>query len=124
MMAVVDSSGWLEYFAGGPNARHFAPVIRDTANLLVPAICQYEVFKRVLLEAGEDEALRAVGVMSSGRIIDLDRDLALEGARLSVKHKLAMADSLILATARWHGALLWTQDAHFKGLPDVRHIST
>ncbi len=77
----------------------------------------------MVLVAGEDEALRAVGVMSAGRVIDLDRDLALEGARLSVKHKLAMAGSLILATTRWHGAVLWTQDAHFRGLPDVKYLS-
>ena len=56
-MNVVDSSGWLEYFADGPNADFFAPAIEDAAELVVPTISLYEVFKRALLHKGEDEAL-------------------------------------------------------------------
>jgi predicted nucleic acid-binding protein len=121
-MNVVDSSGWLEYFAAGSNAGFFAPAIRNTEQLLVPTVCLYEVFKRVLVQLSAEEALRAAGVMSLGEVIDLSRDIALSAAQLSVEHKLAMADSFILATARAHEAVLWTQDEHFKGLPDVRYV--
>lgn len=113
---VVDSSAWLEYFTDSDRASLFAPAIEDAAHLLVPVITLYEVFKKVLRERGEDDALQVAGVMQSGRLIDVDGALALEAAR----HALPLADSLIYATARRHGATLWTQDEHFKDLPHVR----
>lgn len=121
-MNVVDSSGWIEYFAQGENADFFIPPIRDLERLIVPTICIYEVFKRLLAERDEDSALLAVGIMSHGREVELDRSLALEAAQISRELKLAMADSIILAVTRAYEATLWTQDEHFKGLPNVRYI--
>lgn len=121
-MNVVDSCGWLEYFAGAQNADFFAPAIEDTASLIVPAISLFEVFKRILQQRSEHEALRAVAVMQQGRVIALDETLSLSSAKLSFDLKLPMADSLMLATARVHGATLWTQDDDFAGIAGVRYI--
>ena len=121
-MNVVDSSGWLEYFGEGKNASFFAPAIEKVDQLVVPTICVYEVFKRMSLLLDEQEALRAVGVMSLGQVVDLDRQLALNAAKLSREHKLALADSIILATARANNAMLWTEDEHFSGLENVKYI--
>jgi predicted nucleic acid-binding protein len=121
-MNIVDSSGWLEYFAEGSNADFFAPAIEDTANLLVPVICIYEVFKKVLQQKGENQAQVHVGDMKHGKVIEIDESLALSAARLSAELKLPMADSLILATARAHNAILWTQDEHFKDLEGVKYV--
>ena len=120
-MNLVDSSGWLEYLIDGSNAAFFAPIIEDSANLLVPTICLYEVFKRAQQMRGMDDAARSVGDMLRGQVVELDTALALDAARLAVETKLAMADSIILATARSFGATLWTQNAHFRGLPDARY---
>lgn len=122
-MNLVDSCGWLEYFGNGGNADFFAPAIEDTERLIVPTICLYEVFKRVMQQWSENEALRAIGVMRQGRCVDLNDSLALSAARLSVELKLAMADSIILTIARQNGATLWTQDGHFEGKPGVRYIA-
>lgn len=121
-MNVVDSSAWPEYLADGPNAQTFAPVIEETSSLLVPVLCLYEVFKRVMQQRGESDALQAVAAMHQGTIVELDSSLALLGARLSVEHRLPMADALILATARDADAILWTQDADFEGLEGVRFV--
>jgi|SRR5689334_14015860 toxin FitB len=121
-MNIVDSSGWLEYFAEGNNAEFFAPAIEDTKNLLVPVICIYEVFKRILQQSDVSSAQTHIGDMKLGTIIDLDESLALSAAKLSVDLKLPMADSLILATARANDATFWTQDEHFKGLDGVKYI--
>jgi len=118
---VVDSSGWLEYFAAGPNADFFADAISDTPQLVVPTLSIYEVFKRVLTLRGKDDALQVTAQMQQGKIVDLDTQLALEAARLSTEYKLPMADSIILATARAYDAKLWTQDADFKELPNVMY---
>jgi toxin FitB len=118
---VVDSSAWLEYFADGPNAGAFAPPIQATAELVVPSITLFEVFKRVYQQRGEGPALHAVAVMQQGRVVDLDGPLALAAAKLSADSKLPLADSVVLATARQHEATLWTQDADFEGLPGVRY---
>jgi len=117
---VVDSSGWLEYLAAGPNADFFANAIEATSELLVPTISLYEVFKRVLQQRDEGDALQAVALMQQGRIVDLTVPLSLSAAHLSVEHRLPMADSIMLATARTHDATLWTQDADFEGLAGVR----
>jgi predicted nucleic acid-binding protein len=121
-MNIVDSSGWVEFFANGVNADFFAGPIGDTETLLTPTICVYEVLKRVILEYGDERALEVIGGMFLGEIIDLDRQTAIEAVRLSIDLKLAMADSIILATAQAYEAILWTQDAHFKDIEGVRYI--
>jgi predicted nucleic acid-binding protein len=121
-MNVVDSSGWLEYFADGPNADFFAKAIEKTAELVVPTVSLYEVFKRVLQQRGEGNALQTVAVMRQGRLIELSESLALAAARLSAESGLPMADSIILASANACGAVLWTQDADFKNVSGVRYM--
>lgn len=120
-MNVVDSSAWLEYFADGPNAGYFAPPIEDTSRLLVPTIAVYEVFKRVLQERGEEDALQATALLRQGRILELTEELAILAASLGAQKKLPLADSIILATAYRHNAVLWTQDGDFEGLPGVKY---
>lgn len=119
-MNLVDSSGWLEYFADGRNTRFFAPALEDTENLIVSTINIYEVFKRVLQQRGEDAALQAVALMHQAGVVDVSSPIAMDAVKLSAELKLPMADSLILATAQSCGAILWTQDTHFKGLSNVR----
>lgn len=121
-MKVVDSSGWLEYFADESNADFFAPAIENAADLVVPCISIYEVFKRIHQQRGEDAALRAISVMLQGLTANLDTALALNAAKISINLKLPMADSIMLATARAYEATLWTQDAHFKDIAEVRYI--
>jgi toxin FitB len=122
-MNVVDSSGWLEYFAAGPNAAAFAKPIQATGSLIVPSLALFEVFKRVMTQRGEDVALEAIALMRQGRVVPLDDSLALDAARLSVEHRLPMADSIILATALAHRATLWTQDADFEHVKGVRYLA-
>lgn len=120
-MSVVDSSAWLEYFADGPNAEHFASVIEDTAALVVPSITLLEVFKRISQQRDEAMALKYVAVMQQGRVVELDAALALRAAALGVRHKLPLADSIVYATAQQARAVVWTQDADFEGLDGVRY---
>lgn len=119
-MNVVDSCGWLEYFADGPNASRFAEPIEDTDTLLVPTICIYEIFRRLLQQRNRSDALEAVAAMGQATIVPLTDSLAMEAASLGCELKLPMADSVVLATARAFDATLWTQDAHFESMPGVR----
>ncbi|MCB0062910.1 MAG: type II toxin-antitoxin system VapC family toxin [Caldilineaceae bacterium] len=122
-MNVVDSSGWLEYFANGVNAAFFAPAIEEIDKLIVPTIILYEVFKRIYQQRSEEDALQAVAHMQQGTVIDVDSTLALEAARISADEKIPMADSLILATAQRHQATLWTQDVDLQNFPNVRYVA-
>ncbi len=115
---VVDSSGWLEYFAGSSRARLFAPAIEDAGRLVVPVLVLYEVVKKVRRERGEAAALEAAALLRSGRIVDVDSEVALDAAQLD----LPLADSLIYTIARRAGATLWTQDEDFASLPGVRYF--
>jgi predicted nucleic acid-binding protein len=119
---VVDSSGWLEYFADDPNADFFAPGIENTRDLIVPSISLYEVFKRVHQQRGENDALKAIAQMLRGQVVELDTPLALRSAKVSIDLGLPMADSVMLATAMAFEATLWTQDEHFKTIEGVRFI--
>jgi predicted nucleic acid-binding protein len=121
-MNIVDSSGWLAYFADEPNARHFIAPLNDAAALVVPAVTIYEVFKVVLRESGENDALQAAMAMQKGKVVDLTATLALAAAKLSLAHDLPMADGIILATAREFNAVIWTQDADFKNIKGVKYF--
>lgn len=122
-MNVVDSSGWLEYFSDGPNAKHFAPVIRLVDRLVVPTVILYEVFKVVLRESDENAALQACAALQKGIVVDLTPKLAVMAGKTSLQHALPMADAVILATTREHGATLWTQDVHFKNIQSVKYFT-
>lgn len=121
-MNVVDSSAWLEYFADGPNAQHFAAPIEKPDDLLVPAITLYEVFKRVAQQRDDGAALQCVAVMQQGSVVDLDAALAICAAAVGLRHRLPLADSIVYATAQRAKATVWTQDADFEGLPGVRYL--
>ena len=123
-MNVVDSSAWLEYFAGGRNAAFFAPAIENASELVVPTLSLYEVFKRVAQQRAESDALQAIAAMQQGRVVDLDAGIALGAARLSLAYQLPLADSVMLATALDCEASLWTQDAHFEGIPGVKYMKS
>ena len=122
-MNLVDSSGWLEYFAGGPMADRFAAPLEDTGSLVVPTVCVYEVFKVVLRERGEDEAFQAIALMNQGLVTELSNEIAIHAAKISHERKLPMADSIILGTAMVHDAAVWTMDADFRDIPGVKCFS-
>jgi predicted nucleic acid-binding protein len=119
---LVDSCGWLEYLADGPNADFYAGSLTDTGNLVVPSICIAEVFRKVLLLRGEGAAFEAAALMMRGQVVVLEASIAVLAARLGSEFKMPLADSIILATARSWNAVIWTQDSHFKDIPGVRYI--
>ena len=121
-MNIVDSSGWLAYFADEPNARYFLTPLGESALLIVPTVTIYEVFKVILRESGENEALQAVVAMQKGTVVDMNATLAIAASKLSLEHNLPMADSIILATAQEFKAILWTQDSDFKNISNVKYF--
>lgn len=121
-MNIVDSSGWLEYFSDGSNSAFFATPLREAADLIVPTITIYEVFKVVCRQRNESDALQAIALMQQGRVVDLTSNISIVAAKISIDHRLPMADSIILATARIYGATIWTQDSDFKAIEGVQYI--
>ncbi len=121
-MNLVDSSGWLEYFANGQNADFFAGAIEDNEKLIVSTINVYEVFRCVLQQRDENSAIQAIALLHQGIVIDVDNEIALMAGQISLKHKLPLADSIIYATAKKHSAMLWTQDADFRDMTNVQFI--
>jgi toxin FitB len=121
-MNVIDSSGWLEYFADGPNASSFSRPLQKPAELIVPTITIYEVFKAVLRQRDDSAALQAVALMQQGSVVDLATSVSILSAKISLELGLPMADSIILATARSYEATLWTQDSDFEGIAGIQYI--
>ena len=121
-MNIVDSSGWLAYFADEPNAKFFQTPLKDTASLVVPSITIYEVFKVVLRETSENEALQAAAAMQKGTVVDLTVTLAIAASKISLELGLPMADSVIIATAKAFDAAIWTQDSDFKNIAGVKYF--
>jgi len=115
-MNVVDSSAWLSYFVGDANATVFSESIEKLDKLLVPSITITEVFKCILRQRGEGAALEIIAHMAQAKVIPLDDSLAIDAAQYGVNLKLPLADSIIYATARKFGAVVWAQDADFKSL--------
>ena len=121
-MNVVDTSGWLEYFEGGKNSGQFSKPIKEINKLIVPTINIYELSKVILRESDENHLLQVLAAIQKGRIIDLTSSISTAAAKISLKYKLPMADSIIYATANHFDATVWTQDIDFKDLPDVNYI--
>lgn len=122
-MKLVDSSGWLEVFRGGPHADRVARWLADPSVVLTPTIVVFEVYKVLKRDVSEEDALQAVAQMLRTRVVPLSEALALEAADTSLEHSLAMADAIVYATARSHEADLVTTDADLEGLPGVVFLS-
>lgn len=118
-MKLVDSCGWLEFFADGPNADFYARALQEPEKLVVSSVCLLEVFKSITRQGGEEKALVAVAAMLRGRVVSLDTSLSLSAARQGIALRLPLADSVIYATARAFRATILTQDEHFRGLSGV-----
>jgi toxin FitB len=122
-MNIVDSSGWLEYLADGPNAGFFSSPLEATGDLLVPTITIYEVFKAVLRQRGESDALQSAALMQQGLVVGLTPEISILAAKTSIELHLPMADSIILATSSVFDATIWTQDSDFNDIDGVRHVT-
>ena len=122
-MIVIDSSGWIEFFADGPFGAEFATRLRHPANIVTPTVAMYEVYKWIKRERSEDDALDAVATMKKTTVADLTEEVALTAADLSLAHGLAMADAMMLAFARQNHAELVTTDAGFEGIAGVTIFS-
>jgi predicted nucleic acid-binding protein len=120
---LVDSSGWIEFFADGPRADRYAPYLKRPDEVVTPTVVLYEVYRKLRRERGEEFALAVVAQIKRTRIVPLSETLALEAADLSLRHSLSMADAFILATARHANCPLVTSDAHFQGLPEVTYFA-
>ena len=121
-MNIIDSSGWLEYFGDGPNASFFSRPLQKTTELIVPTITIYEVFKTVLRQRNESDALQAIALMQQGSVVDLTASISILAAKISLENEMPMADSIILATAHRHEATVWTQDSDLEGIDRVKYI--
>ncbi len=121
-MTAVDSSGWIEFLQETSRSPLFEPALANLENVLVPCVCLFEVHRLIAAKHSEPAADAAIGLMQKADVIPLDAAMARRGAIIARTHHLAMADAIIYATARFHDAELWTQDAHFKDLPGVRYF--
>ena len=121
-MNIVDSTLWLEYFADSEAGDKISAIIENTEELIVPTIILYEVFKKLLYEKNEDDALFAIAHMKQGIVIDLTDELSLSAGKISKEQKLPMADSIIYATSLKYNCVLWSQDKHFMGLKSVNYF--
>ena len=122
MKVLLDSSGWIEFFTGGPLAENYAPYLTSRYQLITPTIVLYEVYKKIKRERGEETALLFAGRLNATQVVQLTESIALLAADVSLKHGLAMADAIVYATARDQEAEVVTGDADLKDLPGVVYV--
>lgn len=122
-MLIVDSCGWLEWFADGPLADKYHQYLVDRDNLIVPTIVLYEVYQVLKREIGEEQALLAVAYMKAAKVVPLDDSLSLVAADVSLREGLAMADAIILATAEIYRCFIVSSAADFQGKERVQFMS-
>ena len=122
MKVLLDSSGWVEFFTGGPLAERYAPYLTSRYQLITPTIVLYEVYKKIKRERGEETAMLFAGRLSATQVIHLTESIAFLAADLSLRHGLAMADAIVYATARDQEAEVVSGDADLKDLTGVIYI--
>jgi predicted nucleic acid-binding protein len=122
-MNIIDTSLWIEYFAGSPLDESIIKIFSSNDKLYVPTICLYEVKKKFLNDDDAVKAVTAIDIMKKGIIINIDSETALLASDISKQHKLPMADSIIYAATILWDAELYTQDKHFENLDRVHYFS-
>jgi len=122
MRYLVDTCGWIEWLTDGKLASFFEPYLKNSQELIVPTLVQYELYKWVSREKSVNMALEIIGITESSLVSSLDTGLVLYAAELSKEHNLAMADAIVYATSKNNNVLLITSDKHFKHLPNVKYF--
>jgi predicted nucleic acid-binding protein len=119
---LLDSSGWIDFFTGGPLAERYASYLSPRYQLITPTIVLYEVYKKIKRERGEETALLFAGRLSATQVIPLTDSIAFLAADLNLRHSLAMADAIVYATAKDQEAEVITSDSDLKDLPGVVYV--
>jgi len=118
-LRVVDTSAWIEWLTGSELGKSLGKQFPDKPQCIVPTMVQLELSKWLVREVGEEQADQVIAYTQQCIVAPMDTTIALLAADLHREHKLATADAIVYATARYHEAQLLTCDAHFKGLPQV-----
>lgn len=122
-MRLVDSSAWIEWVADGPLQTRIGPLLPKRADWLVPTIVQYELSKWLARNDAKGEPGQELVAFSTRCVVvPLTTEIAISAAHLGRAHHLAVADAIIYATARAHGADILTCDGHFEGLDGVIYL--
>jgi predicted nucleic acid-binding protein len=119
----LDSSFWIECFVAGPRGPEVRALLNSPEDIVVPTVCLVEVGRFLTREHGEAQAREKLRAMEAALVVPLEAAIAGQAVSVGLKHKLALSDSVIYATARAMGATLWTMDADFEGLPHVKYFS-
>lgn len=120
-MNVVDSSGWIEYFMDTPQAGFYADATENPAELVVPALCLYEVHRYLSRVTDPSHRETCLSVMRRAQVVDVTDARAIAASEAAQKHQLAMADAVMYSIAQEFKAVFYTQDVDYKGLPGVRY---
>ena len=123
MKILLDSSGWIEFFTGGPLADRYAGYFSSRYEIITPTIVLYEVYKKIKRERGEEAAMLFSGRLHVTRVVPLTESIAYLAADISLRHGLAMADAIVYATAQDQHAEVVTGDADLKDLPGVIYVN-
>lgn len=121
-MILVDSSGWIDFFTNGKNSEQFFSHLKDLKNVVTPTIVLYEVYKKMKRDLSEQEALEAAAQMLKTKIVPISEEIALSAADISLEHHLAMADSIVYATALEHHCRVITMDQDFAKLSNAEVV--
>lgn len=122
MKVLLDSSGWIEFFTGGPLAERYAAYLTPRYKVITPTIVLYEVYKKIKRERGEETAILFAGRLHATHVVHLTESIAYLAADVSLRHGLAMADAIVYATGKDQEAAVVTGDADLKDLPGVIYV--
>lgn len=116
---VVDTSVWLAILLAQPLKDKCLKEIKGK-DIFVPSLCFYECYKKIRSKCTEAEALEAISALHAYPALEVNAEIALTAADLSLEYSLAMADSLVLSHARVLGVPLLTLDNDFSDIPGVK----
>ena len=120
MTVLIDSWAWVEYWKGGKLAEEAASYIDGDEDSVVSTMNLAEVYLAIARSYDEATAGEKIATMEKRcHVVPVERDIAIEAAKIKRKEKLGLADSLIMATARQVGAKVVTGDPDMKGFRDV-----
>ena len=122
-MKLADTCIWIEAIIDSALGKSVKSLLKDTPNILVPTIVQYELRRWLLRISNQELADKVIAITRACKTIDTTESIALYAAELGMQYKLHALDALIYATALNEKATLVTCDAHFKDLPHVEYIA-
>ena len=115
MTALIDSSSWVDFFAGATRGKPVQTLLDSGEKIIMSSINLFEIYSKFFKYSEQEADEKRFFLLARTEVVPADKEIVVSAAKLKIQRGLSLADAIVWATAEKHGAKLVTADRDFRG---------